>query len=480
MDSTLSYSVSHTPSSTFDELALALSRAVDAAMPHCCPFEVREQAILEAANEIARRALRAELQQIADSHTHEVRVGSRRYRRHESGSVGYHTLAGNVVVQRFSYREVGVRNGPTIVPLDLAAGLFENATPALVRCVAEGIAEMPSRRYEEIMRAAHRPIPSRSTTERLAKGAGNCIKQDILVFEAFARTQEPLPVGAHGISIGLDRTTVPMAEERSPSEPPKISAPRKKPRIRRAPPPIDVNYRMPYVGTVSVVDRNGDALVTRRYAATVEEGPDDLVHRIRADLLHLRHLDPMMPVAVVQDGAPELWGLMWDLLRSVGIPQRKWNNVIDRFHITERIAAVVNELYDVPYDSPERRAAVLNRWRRRMDRSDYAVRDFCRWAQKQCVRNDDLVEDHLYYLRNHLEYTRYRRHCNKGLPTGSGVTEGACKSLITARCKRNGQRWQQDGLTAILTLRSTIQSGRMPTIWPQFMRRFRDSVECVA
>jgi hypothetical protein len=42
-----------------------------------------------------------------------------------------------------------------------------------------------------------------------------------------------------------------------------LSSPRKprtNPRLRRAPPPIDVCYRIPYVGTVAVIDKKGEAL----------------------------------------------------------------------------------------------------------------------------------------------------------------------------------------------------------------------------
>jgi hypothetical protein len=45
-----------------------------------------------------------------------------------------------------------------------------------------------------------------------------------------------------------------MAEERAADAPAK-PAPKRKPRVRTPPKPIDVNYRMAYVGTTSIVGR---------------------------------------------------------------------------------------------------------------------------------------------------------------------------------------------------------------------------------
>lgn len=460
------------------EAVLALSRVVQVRLPAAAGFADRERAALDVANEVCRRFFASELQRIADSHPDEVFIDGRNFRRHERGTVAYHTLCGDVLVERCTYRLAGVHNGPTVVPLELTAGLIEGATPTLAYSVAEGMAEMPSRRYEQVMHAARRRIPSRSTVERLAKALGNEIKRDVTMLEGFVRAHETLPEGAHAISIGLDRTTVPMAEERPESQPPSSRRrPRTTPRIRRAPAPIDVCYRMVYVGTVSAVNRDGDALVTRKYAATPEEGPDELLARMAADVRRMR-LRRRLPVVVVQDGAPELWNLIWDVLVPAKVRRDEVTLVLDRFHVTERIATVLEEIER----DPDKRTALFDKWRRRLDVSNQAVTRFAEWMIKVTSDRPKLQQRlllaHHGYLFSYglLGYTRYRTCRAKGFPTASGVTEGACKSLIAARFKRSGQRWQQDGLTAILTLRAICQSDRMRSIWPLFERRYQRPV----
>src|SRR4051794_6865656 len=97
-----------------------------------------ERAALEIGSEAVRRMLESELQVAADSEPELVDHNGDTYRRHEVGSAKYHSLCGSLFVVRATYRLVGTRNGPTIVPLELREGLIERATPALACVVARG------------------------------------------------------------------------------------------------------------------------------------------------------------------------------------------------------------------------------------------------------------------------------------------------------------------------------------------------------
>ena len=56
---------------------------------------------------------------------------------------------------------------------------------------------------------------------------------------------------------------------------------------------------------------------------------------------------------------------------------------------------------------------------------------------------------------------RYATARARGFPIGSGVTEGACKSVVTARFERSGQRWSERGLSGCLTVRALLLSERL-------------------
>ena len=205
--------------------ARALRRAVDAKVGVDASFEAREVAALELTNEATRLFLLGDLMAIADSHGEQVEVDGVIYQRHQPGTVKYFSLCGALDIERWTYREVGVRNGATIVPLELEAGIVEHGTPALGFRIALGYAKDHMRSCEEDMKADHRSPPSRSTLERMAKAIGTEARRVAPRIEPRLRRAEVVPDGAVAMSMGLDRTSVPMEESRpageAPATPPK-------------------------------------------------------------------------------------------------------------------------------------------------------------------------------------------------------------------------------------------------------------------
>jgi len=440
-------------------------------------FEADEVAALALTNELTRRWLEDELERKARSIGDEVRIGDERYRRHEVGTGVYHSLCGTLRLRRDSYRRVGVHNGAIVVPLDLVAGLLEGATPAFAFSLAQGYAAMPLRHYEQELRAAHRVPPARSTMERQGKRLGEAMREAIAIVEPVVRAAEEIPAAAVAISTGLDRTSAPMEEARDERLSPEPRRRRSGPYQRRPPLPIDVNYRMAYVGTFALHDAAGRVLVSRRFAATAAEGPADVIGRIMAEVAHARATRPELPVAIVQDGAPELWNLMTAACQREGIAPRF--EMIDRYHLDEHLAAAL-ALVAATDDCAD---VIRRRWSAALDRSDTAIARIARdldliheavsWNTRMPphlrqylrnhVRGDKLRElsQHIEYVHNNRRRMRYASAARCGFPIGSGVTEGACKSVITVRCKRGGQRWRDRGLSACLALRTQHLNERL-------------------
>jgi hypothetical protein len=391
--------------------------------------------------------LREELQQRADAEPAEMEIEGKLFRRHQPGTVQVHSLCGPMAVTRWTYREVGVRNGPTCVPMETAAGLIERATPALAQAIARGYADRHSRALHEDLLSAGQAPPSRSTLERIAVELGQKVKAAVPRIEPALRRRESVPDEARGVTVGLDRTTVPMAERDDQGE-------------------IEVRYRMAYVATITVADREAEPLQTRRYAAPAHEGPEQILSRIEADLRRLLRQRPKLNVALVQDGAAEMWNLMRPLLRRVGL--KKWIERIDRYHLEQHLAAALEIL------EPDAavRAAIWSRWRASLSNNDRAINRIEAWIEtrrrgcSQAVFHK-LYPHLMYILPNRMRYASLKP---LGIPMGSGVTEGACKSLITARTKRSGQRWQERGIEWVLALRSILHSDRRPRFWRSFAK----------
>ena len=491
-------------------VTMALARAV-AADGEAATFAGREQSALAISNEAVRRFLETELQRAADSGPERVGVDASSFKRHQPGTTTYHSLCGPLRVRRWTYRAMGRRNGPTIVPLELSAGIIERATPALAYAVAQGYAKTPSRDFEEDLYAARRAPPSRSTLERMAKRIATSAKGEVEAIESKVRALEDVPDDTTGMTLGLDRTTVPMEEDVSDED-------------RASGKKVSVRYRMAYVGTIALTNCTGEVLCSRRYAVGAHEDPHLVTARLMSDLACVLKRKPKAEVGIVQDGAPELWRLMDEALEKWKPPTTRIHRVIDMFHLCERLSAALQVIYPKQSEAAIR-AKTLAKWKRSLLRRDDAIKDISDFFEvgpryyRRCARHTDRdaaskgffrTRDHEYVdrpdklrpppppafppskfseraragistlLENYLlvpDMFRYASIARLGLHVGSGVTEGACKSLIAARTKRSGQRWRKPGIEAVLTVRSLVENKRFDGFWHRFAQLYAPVVD---
>lgn len=462
------------------DLTRALRRVAETEAGSEASFAQREAAALDAADEAIRDYCEQELQKIADGFDDELLVDGIHYKLSHDLSGGiYHSLCGTLHVKRGLYRRVGERNGPTVVPLELRAGLVEGATPALAYSIALDRTLMHSREFVESAASKHRHVPSRSTVERIGEAIGQAATDKAPSIERYLRPGEKVPAEAVAISVGLDRTSVPYEEAREEGEEPKTRRKtRKKPYERRAPEPVNVNYRMDYVGTVSLVDEEATNLITRKYFATHDQGPENIIKRMMADVREARRQRPELQVGVVQDGAKELWKLLREALKDqLGIEDQL--EAIDRFHLSERLGKVLK----VTVVGEAKREKMLAKWEQELDEDDETIDRIEEYVEDQASRYGwearATLVDTLTYIQNNKDRMRYVSLRASGLPIGSGTTEGSCKSLAGCRMKRSGQRWHHEGASSVGELRAIHQSERLPRFWRHLHRYYTARVESI-
>ena len=85
----------------------------------------------------------------------------------------------------------------------------------------------------------------------------------------------------------------------------------------------------------------------------------------------------------------------------------------------------------------------------------------------------------LAYLRGNLGRMKYGEYLAKGWFIGSGVIEGACKTIVGGRFKQPGMRWSRKGADALLHFRTAYLSGRYDQLW-DFIRAGRNLVGVAA
>jgi len=421
-------------------------------------FAAIEEEALSLANELTRRALQSELEAIVGAlGTGDLLIDGVLHRHHHGGRKDYSCMVGTLDVERPTYRPVGVRNGKTVVPLEFSAGLIEGMTPAFAARVARGNGECTDRELHAQLTASRRVPPSRAKLERLCKRMGTALKDNVHTIESVARSADTLPAGTARVVIGLDRTTVPMEEARPADAPPK--PPRVAPYVRKPPEPIEVHYRMAYIGTVVFYNDQGTALRSFRYAASMEDGPNEVLHSMMLDVRRAMQQAPTLHVLVIQDAAKEMWTLVIAALEKEPSVQT-WDVLVDHYHAMEHLqkaAAIIDEPTD----------ALMARWKTRLRESDDAIDEIEQRVLFEITQGyrpplREELEKEAVYLANNKHRLRFAALRDAGCPIGSGPTEAACKSVVAQRAKRSGQRWLNHGLAAALASRTQLLNDRLP------------------
>ena len=140
--------------------------------------------------------------------------------------------------------------------------------------------------------------------------------------------------------------------------------------------------------------------------------------------------------------------------------------VLDFYHVLERLWAAAHELH--PEDAWQRTGYVRGRVLKILSGwASQAASGMRAAATRRELADDDrkAVDDACDYLLKYQEYLPYGECLEAGLPIGTGVVEGTCRSLIIHRMDRSGARWSLAGAEAVLKLRALVQSGDFDDYW---------------
>ena len=414
------------------------------------------------------------------SRSEEVEVDGKRYKRLEQPSSAiYYGRWGAHSVPEPLYRQVGVRNGPTIKPLELKVGMISrHMTPDLARIVGELGALGSSREVKRWLVAVGLVPPGRAFLEKRMQELAQEISGQIDALEEAARAITPVPAEVGSLSCGMDRMAVRMAE---PADPETAAPPRRTtPYQRTPPPPKEHRYRMSWSGSTTIYDREGEPLQTWRYAAEAAEDPDALARRIAADARWIALHHPGIPIHCIQDAASELKALPKALLASLPANTNA-REFVDFQHLMGYLEAVVNACE--PAGDPSN----MKEWYRwqllcddtAIDRIYRKLRRIYRALPVLETAKRDALYDAISYIRTRKDKMRYASARAQRLPIGSGATEGTC-GLMQQRVKRRGQSWGPPGLKGVLAIRGLALSDRWHAAWQAYAASHRFEVRGAA
>ncbi len=152
----------------------------------------------------------------------------------------------------------------------------------------------------------------------------------------------------------------------------------------------------------------------------------------------------------VADGARHNWELCWELFPDA-------TEVLDIYHAWEHLAAFCTRYQD---EGKGRRA--YRRWREMLwEGQVLEVIAQMQRALFTAIGDRDEAQKHLNYFRTNRERMRYDEYRAQGLPCGSGIVEGACKSVVAKRFKGSGMRWRRADNEATLEARLAYLNGTL-------------------
>ena len=179
--------------------------------------------------------------------------------------------------------------------------------------------------------------------------------------------------------------------------------------------------------------------------------PPAFVRRLRREA-ERRGFDRAQRKVIMGDGAKWIWSVATELYPSA-------IQIVDFFHACEKVWEVAKALFPGDRDSREHwadaRCAELQAGPLEGLLATLRAHAGSCEAAAKCVG----------YIETNRERMRYPEFRAQGLHIGSGVVEGACKSVVGGRLKQGGMRWTKDGADAVMALRSCILSGRYEDFW---------------
>ena len=376
-----------------------------------------------------------------------VEVGGKVYQKmNQPTEATYYGQAGPFEVTHDLYRLTGVHNGPTIVPMELRAGVVEGlATPAAADACCWLAQMVPSREAEVTTQRFGLLGLSRSSLERLPKAVGQ--RWDVRRLEAedhLTATLE-IPAEATAVAAGVDRFAVAMEEpkERGPGRPRK-DAPKR---------PVEVNHRMAYGASLTFIDSAGKPLGTTRYARMAGEGARaSITGSVAGDLHALLTERPELKLATLGDGAKEVQDILDDATRGLAVDGQG----VDFWHTVEKLGAAV-----AAAGRPV--AEKVDAWCDRLLEDDHAIERIGNELRTWALNYEDVPQPlhaAITYIDNHADRMRYASLRRAGLPIGSGHTEATGKTIYSTRMKRPGARWKRPTGQAIADLRALATSTR--------------------
>ncbi|HEX7680004.1 MAG TPA: hypothetical protein VF713_17880 [Thermoanaerobaculia bacterium] len=424
-------------------------------------FEAFEERLHAQLQEVEREVLAENLAR-GDVDAEAIVIAGTGYRRVLRDEETYMTAAGPVRVERALYKDRTDEGERAVVPMELNAGIVGGFwTPMAARQAAWVVAQLTPQMSEELFARVGNMRPSKSSLDRLAKLLAERWDDDKTQFEQALREAMVVPDEAVTVVASLDGVLAPMKDGEAVEKRAETAA---RGQIAKGP----AGYREVGCATLSFCDREGKCLAAVRMARMPEPHKASLKRMLTAELAVAMAKRPDLRLVKAADGANDNWTFLHNDLPP-------GEEVVDFFHAAEHLSDALAAAYGDGSIEARRRFADLRHVLLEEEGGVGTVIRSLIYLRDKHPRSKRIATE-LAYFRKRRQRMRYAEMRAQGLPIGTGVTEAACKTLVTQRLKQSGMRWGHKGGQAILNLRGWAQSERFDQAWALLAATFHAEI----
>jgi len=424
-------------------------------------FEAFEGRLHRQLQEVERELLAEDLGR-ADVDAEGILVEGTAYRRVLRAEETYMTAAGPVRVERALYKDRTDEAERALVPMELNTGIVSGFwTPMAARQAAWVVSQMTPQTAEELFARVGNMAPSKSSLDRLPKLLAERWNDDRKGFEATLREAMTVPDEAVTVMASLDGVLAPMKDGDAAGKRAETAA---RGQIAKGP----AGYREVGCATLSFYDKEAKCLAAVRMARMPEPHKASLKQALTAELEAALTKRPDLRLVKAADGANDNWTFLHGDLPP-------GDEVVDFFHAAEHLSDALAAAYGDGSIVARRRFAELRHVLLEEEGGVEVVIRALVYLRDKHPRSERIATE-LGYFRKRRRRMRYAEMKAQYLPIGTGLTEAACKTLVTQRLKQSGMRWGQEGGQAILNLRGWAQSERFDQAWALLAATFHAEV----
>jgi hypothetical protein len=424
-------------------------------------FEAFEGRLHRQLQEVERELLAEDLGR-SDVDAEGIVVEGTAYRRVLRAEETYMTAAGPVRVERALYKDRTDEAERAVVPMELNAGIVGGFwTPMAARQAAWVVSQMTPQTAEELFTRVGNMTPSKSSLDRLPKLLSERWNDDRKSFEATLREAMTVPDEAVTVMASLDGVLAPMKDGDAAGKRTKTAA---RGQIAKGP----AGYREVGCATLSFYDKEARCLAAVRMARMPEPHKASLKKALTAELEAALTKRPDLRLVKAADGANDNWTFLHGDLPP-------GDEVVDFFHAAEHLSGALAAAYGDGSIAARRRFAELRHVLMEEEGGVEVVIRALVYLRDKHPRSERIATE-LGYFRKRRRRMRYAEMKAECLPIGTGLTEAACKTLVTQRLKQSGMRWGQEGGQAILNLRGWAQSERFDQAWALLAATFHAEI----